>query len=477
MAEALGGRDIGGVFRLYRRLTGLSQTQLSMLVQIPQPRISLIESGRYHVKSLETFERIAAGLAIPPDRLGLAAAPARAGEWQAGLGKGGAAGQVAADRERWRSTRRNLNGHRAELTQVAAELYPANRRVGTSGLIAPEHWLTTEPVELEAIGLDYRPDAPSPLITGREDETRGMRPLRSPEHRYTRYTHALRDLDPPTLFENRVSYRLLDLRWNGPTGALAFGETTYFDMVDVCEAMAHEVAATHLRAGPDGPEIRAGRPRRLPFRRLIGDPFDLQRRALLPSIDTLTIRRDGDRSTFVLHQRDPAKVTVAGRLLHVMPAGVFQPSSILWDAHERDFDLWRAIMREYSEEFLGNPEHDGSGAPIDYAREEPFRTLDEARAQRLVRAYCFGIALDALTLVGEILTVVVIDAEVFDEVFLDLVSANSEGTVTRGDDPSVVGLPFTAEGIRTLLAPEALAPAAAGCIALAWRYREQILGG
>lgn len=66
MTAALRARDIGAVFRLYRRLTGLSQTELSALVQIPQPRIGLIESGRYHVKSLETFERIASGLAIPP---------------------------------------------------------------------------------------------------------------------------------------------------------------------------------------------------------------------------------------------------------------------------------------------------------------------------------------------------------------------------------------------------------------------------
>lgn len=94
-----------------------------------------------------------------------------------------------------------------------------------------------------------------------------------------------------------------------------------------------------------------------------------------------------------------------------------------------------------------------------------------------MRTYCFGLALDALTLVGEILTVVVIDAEVFDEVFLDLVSANSEGAVIRGDDPAAVGLPFTAEVICPLLASEQLAPAAAGCIALTWRHRQRILGG
>lgn len=154
---------------------------------------------------------------------------------------------------------------------MVAGLYPADQQLGASSLIAPEHWLASEPVELDAIRLEYRPDAPAPFIIGREDAARAMRPLRSPERRYSRYTHALRDIDPPTLFENRVSYRLLDLRWNGPTGALAFGETTYFDMVDVCEALAHEVAATHLRVGDRGTEVRVGSPRRLPFRRLVND--------------------------------------------------------------------------------------------------------------------------------------------------------------------------------------------------------------
>ena len=51
-----------------------------------------------------------------------------------------------------------------------------------------------------------------------------------------------------------------------------------------------------------------------------------------------------------------------------------------------DFDLWRNMLREYSEELLGNPEHDGSsGEPIDYEAQEPFRTLNEGRRQGKVR--------------------------------------------------------------------------------------------
>jgi hypothetical protein len=145
--------------------------------------------------------------------------------------------------------------------------------------------------------------------------------------------------------------------------------------VDIFEAVAHEMAYAHL---DDHGSICPGQPtlRDLPFRKLIGDPFSFTRRPILPSISTLTVRRDNDDASFVLHRRDPRSVAVAGGMLQVIPSGVFQPSSVMPAAVEADFDLWRNIMREYSEELLGNPEHDGDGQPLRYD-EEPFGLLDE----------------------------------------------------------------------------------------------------
>ena len=54
-----------------------------------------------------------------------------------------------------------------------------------------------------------------------------------------------------------------------------YGYTTYFAMVDVCEALAHEIAAAWLRHDGNAARIRLSE---LPFRALIGDPFDLPRR-------------------------------------------------------------------------------------------------------------------------------------------------------------------------------------------------------
>lgn len=79
-----------------------------------------------------------------------------------------------------------------------------------------------------------------------------------------------------------------------------------------------------------------------------GDPFNLARRPLLPSIDTLTIRRDRDTASFVLHHQPAANVALADGIYHIMPAGVFQPSSVMPWEQSNDFDLWRSMMRKYA---------------------------------------------------------------------------------------------------------------------------------
>lgn len=377
--------------------------------------------------------------------------------------------RVDRNQEEWRATREALNLQREALTDVAVRLYESAVRLGTTGLLTAAEWLAEAPFDLAQIDLDFRPAGEAPTLTGGEPQAASSLPLKSVDQRYSRYSHALRDLAAPRLFESRLSYRLLDFDWKARR--MAFGYTSYFDMIDVCELLAHETALAHVRPGTDA--VSQPSWRRLPWRKLLADPFDLHRRALLPSIDTLTIRRSRSGShSIVLHQRDAASVAVAGAMLHIMPAGVFQPSSVLPAAHASDFNLWRNVMREYSEEFLGNPEHGGDGQPIDYEATEPFRTLDQAREAGQLRAYCLGIGLDALTLAGEILSVVVINEEVYDDVFAGLVGVNAEGHV------AATTVPFEEHTVRQLLSgrPHALAPAAAGCIDLAWQHRRHVLG-
>jgi hypothetical protein len=386
--------------------------------------------------------------------------------------------RVAAEQRRWCVIRRGLNEHRIELSDVAAQLHHSTVHVAGTALISREDWLPPVPVDLGDISLGWVETSGAPPVTGTERQASGVLPPASDGRRYRRYVHALRDLERPTLFENRVCFRLMDVSWAASAARLTFGQASYFDMVDVSEAVAHELAAAHLVFAPRGTTV--GRPswKRIPLRKLIGDPFNLMRRVVVPSIDTLTIRRSGASATFLLHQRDPGRVAVCGGMFHVMPAGVFQPSSVSPRACSHDFDLWRNMQREFSEELLGNLEHDGTAsAPINYADDEPFRSLNQARGQGKLRVYCFGLGLDPLTLWGEILTVAVIDDEVFDDVFGGLVQANAEGIVvsTHGRRRTVRGIPFTEERVEQLLEDEPMAPAAAACLALAWQHRSSIL--
>src|SRR5262249_54557923 len=158
---------------------------------------------------------------------------------------------------------------------------------------------------------------------------------------------------------------------------------TFFDKLDVSEAVGHEFAAVTMVG-------RSPAWRHLPFRARLSEPFDLPSRMASASIATLTIRRntDGGSHTFFLLGRDPNKVAVGGGQYGVIPAGEFQPSCIAPIRMADDLDLWRNIVREYSEELLGEPEHDGSsGEALDYECWPFYRAMQRARESGQLRAY------------------------------------------------------------------------------------------
>jgi len=140
-------------------------------------------------------------------------------------------------------------------------------------------------------------------------------------------------------------------------------------------------------------------------------------------------------------------VAIAGGMLSVMPTGVFQPASIMPTRDSADFNLWHNMMREYSEELLGNAEHDGDGDPIDYENQEPFRSLNAARREGRIKIHYLGGGLDAFNFVSDALTVAVFDADTFDDIFRN----------------------------KHLLATEAIAPSDAACLTLACQHRAVLL--
>lgn len=62
--DALAATDWGAVFRIVRRCTGMTQTRLGAVVDLPQSRVSAIESGSHHVEKLDVVLRIAETLGM-----------------------------------------------------------------------------------------------------------------------------------------------------------------------------------------------------------------------------------------------------------------------------------------------------------------------------------------------------------------------------------------------------------------------------
>lgn len=374
--------------------------------------------------------------------------------------------RVTESRAQWQRTRAALNTYRAQLGETAATIYGDRLRVEGTTLLSRPEWLPDMPVDLADIDLEFV-DAPPPNFDGSEPETAHVRPLAEVARPFARYTQAIQDIARPRLFQNRWSWRPLHLDFTTARPRLRFGETTYFETMNTHEALAHETA--HIALDADGhPTPRPPAMRALPFRRLIGDPFDLTRRPSISSVSTLVIRA-GSQPSFLLHRRDSTAVAIAGSMIHVIPTGVFQPSSVLPAAVRDDFDLWRNLQRELSEELLGNDEHDGNGHPVDYTA-EPFAWLDAARAAGSMRASLLGVGLDSLTLAVEILTTLVVDPDVFDDLACDFVSTNDEGSLVAER------VPFDEVTVKGILQSGRMAPAAAGLLALAWRHREALLG-
>ncbi len=322
-------------------------------------------------------------------------------------------------------------------------------------LLSTPAWLPDAPIALDEIKLQYTPEAAFGGITGTEPVIRRLRPVRANGTRYRTYSDAVAALAAPRIFEDRATYRLLgaDLHSNPH---MVFGAGSYFDGIDVGDAAAHEFTAVLLGeiATPD-------------LRTAIGDPCDLTRRSGNVALSTLTLRHDRTTgaATFPLHRRDGAKVGHAGGLYQVLPVGIFQPAGEeLWNA-ENDFSLWRSILRELAEELRGEAEdYETDHGPIDYAT-WPFadhltRALDTGQA----RAFCLGIGVDPLTFATDILTVLIIHAPLYDELFGQVADTNTEGSI-------IPAVPFTAETVEHYASNKPTQAAGAGLLRLAWRHR------
>ena len=367
--------------------------------------------------------------------------------------------QLTDSEEQWLRVRNHLRDHRYELAVSAARHYPESAAVEETPLLSTPMWLPQAPIPLDDIELRYLPDAAFGGFTGTEPVVQRLLPVRADGTRYRTYSDTVAALAAPGIFENRSTYRLLraDLQSNPH---MVFSRGAYFDGIDVGDAAAHEFTAVTL-----------GQITTHDLRTAIGEPCAPARRPVNVALSTLTLRHDRltGAATLPLHRRDGAVVGHAGGMYQVLPVGVFQPAGEQpWNA-ENDFSLWRCIVRELAEELRGEVEdYETHRGPIDYDVWPFAHQLTRALETAGVHAFCVGIGVDPLTFATDILTVVTIDAPLYDELFGHIAVSNVEGSIL----PAV---PFTAETVERYASNEPTQAAGAGLLRLAWRHRLVLL--
>jgi hypothetical protein len=360
----------------------------------------------------------------------------------------------------WLTVRSYLTEHRYDLAVAAAQDYPPDRRMAGTPLLSAPGWLPSAPVPLQDISLELRDTGPAEV-----EVTTPFLPRRADGTPYRRYSEAMAALAAPQVFENRATYRLTEADLCARPPRLVFAAGRYFDGIDTGEAAAHEYAAARLGRPAPGPRSAGVRAR-------VADPCDLRRRPANLAISTLTLRLDRrkGRASFLLHWRDPAKVGHAGGLYQVIPVGVFQPSGEAPWNRQHDFSLWRCMVREFAEELGGRSEDYGSDrGPVDYDSWPFARQLTDALGAGQVRVWCLGLGTDPLTYATDLLTVAVIDSDVFDALFRVNLQRNAEGEILGARE-------FAARVIDRTVTGEPVQAAGAALLRLAWRHRET-LGG
>ena len=146
---------------------------------------------------------------------------------------------VTVSQRSWHDARKYVGLNQAKLHARAVELYAPPWRLPRAPMLAQSDWLPDTPIALENIKLEWEPTPPKPITWAGAGGPHFL-PLRTPRRTFPSYSSAIRYLSPPGLFENRPCYRLLEAPPNGQTQPrLRFGQSTYFDKIDMSEALVH----------------------------------------------------------------------------------------------------------------------------------------------------------------------------------------------------------------------------------------------
>ena len=237
---------------------------------------------------------------------------------------------------------------------------------------------------------------------------------------------------------NRPLFGLSDVRTDAD-GKVTFGgcKGYYFDFYDTCEILSLEMAYQHRIKGRLDSEKQ-----KLKLRDRVGDVFDLSNRFAGIGINVLTIIKnisleDGEKSDyFLLHKRSAKNVAEGANSFHVVPAGSFQPTTLIMPEvlDEHDTSMVNTATREFYEELMGYEE---------FSELLSARLLTE-KAEKLDIRY-IGVGLDPLNTKAEVLAYVILDIDDLDMTLFENKKTKEDiiKKLKENDEGNVKLKPFT----------------------------------
>jgi hypothetical protein len=381
-------------------------------------------------------------------------------------------------RRRFLLDRQQYEAKRAFLNRRAVEWYRQRVSViGPTSQITCPGWIPEEPIPLSEVTVidDHSADSESVFLERLKTPLSRALPYRDVARgRFSSRHEAVEALCRPSLWENRVCYRLTHVEVLSGAARLSVAPVHFFTGFDTSETLAIEL----LRA------TRTHRNQRLTLRQAIGSPCDLQRNPVHAGVCTLTIVRGDDGvDRFFLMDRDRTAVADGIDQRHVVPAGVFQPSTDHPSAWHEDQDVWKNIVREACEEFLPDLDPvDSSSAAVELETVEPYATVMRQGRSGHVRCYFLGIGIDPVQLQPEILTSCVFAEKafrgLFGATFEQADVRNREGKIIGArvigitkSGCRLVGFPFSKAEVEKALTSTSmpLVSGAAACLYLTWQ--------
>lgn len=395
--------------------------------------------------------------------------------------------------ERFKDTRRYLKDKRTELIAQASEYYKksfdfTSIKCDIGGesfdcnLLSKEEWVPESAKLLEEVVLsqdtnwsnsieNLENEHKDVVLTECINELNYLWPKRKRSD-ILKYSDLIGNYDSPANWWNSPSYMLTNVR-GGDQLKLTFKLGMYWNYQDTLEALAFEAASKAEKTRNNTFKMA-----QLRARKNLGGPTEFNKRYSGFGVLTISIFPRKGTYRFIMHERLKGSVATSEGVIHVVPAGDFQPSSNSALVFERDFDFWKNIMREFNEEII-NPDKENANIKyaVDWINDLPFKDFSYYKKNGQIRVYYLGFGLDPLNLKPLLLTALVFSEEAFEKIVPTPYETNLEGILLwKHKGKEFEGYAFNEEDVKYFLKQTRLEVGGRACLMAAWNFRDQLLG-